>query len=179
MRDGKLTGLSLFSGIGGLDIAFEAAGGRIAAMCERDEFCRTILKKRWPGIPIFEDVFDMSRNKIKEVICGGEKDTKLGIDVIFGGFPCQGFSVAGRRKGKNDERYLWPECARLVREIKPAWCVFENVSGILTLAADDICADLENLGYSVGIWAYEAAAVGAPHRRMRVFFVAHAQSSGQ
>jgi len=162
-----MTGLSLFSGIGGIDLAFEAAGGEIVAMCERDEFCREILRIRWPGVPIYPDVTTLRGEEIGAV------------DVIFGGFPCQPFSVAGRHKAQNDDRYLWPECARLVGEIKPDWCVFENVSGILTLAADDICADLEGLGYSVGIWAYEAAAVGAPHRRMRVFFVAHAQSSGQ
>jgi DNA (cytosine-5)-methyltransferase 1 len=166
MTDEKLTGLSLFTGIGGLDIAFEAAGGRITAMCERDEFCRTILKKRWPGIPIYPDVTTLRGEDIGTV------------DVIFGGFPCQPFSLAGKRKSKSDERYLWPECARLVGEIEPAWCVFENVPGILSLAADDVCQDLENLGYSVGIFNFEAASLGAPHHRARIFFVAHAKSSG-
>jgi DNA (cytosine-5)-methyltransferase 1 len=171
-----MTGLSLFTGIGGLDIAFERAGGQIVAMCEKDEFCRAILRKRWPGIPIFSDVRELTGKKVMEAICDGKKDKKRCIDIIYGGFPCQPFSCAGRRRSKSDERYLWPECARLVGEIKPVWCVFENVPGILTLAADDVCQDLERQGYAVGIFMHEAAAVGAPHRRMRAFFVAHAES---
>jgi len=81
--------------------------------------------------------------------------------------------VAGNKKGKDDSRYLWPEFLRLVRELKPSWFVGENVPGILHIAADTVCSDLEREGYSVGIWDYEAVAVGAPHRRERVFFVAH------
>jgi DNA (cytosine-5)-methyltransferase 1 len=159
-----MTGLSLFTGIGGIDLAFEAAGGQIAAMCERDEFCRGILRQHWPNVPVYDDV---------KTLRGEEIGT---IDVIFGGFPCQSFSYAGSRKGKNDDRYLWPEFSRLVREIKPAWVVGENVPGILNLAADDVCEDLERQGYAIGIFMHEAAAVGAPHRRMRVFFVAHSES---
>lgn len=82
--------------------------------------------------------------------------------------------MAGDRRGRDDERFLWPEFSRLVRDLGPHWVVAENVPGILSLAADDICADLESAGYEVGIWDFEAAAVGAPHRRERVFFVAHA-----
>jgi DNA (cytosine-5)-methyltransferase 1 len=158
-----MRGLSLFSGIGGLDLPFEAAGGSVVAMCESDQFCRSVLQKHWPDIPVYDDVKTL----------GGEQ---IGaVDIIYGGFPCQPYSVCGQRKAKGDHRHLWPECARLVGEIKPAWCVFENVPGILTLAADDICADLERQGYAVGIFCYEAAALGAPHRRMRVFFVAHTE----
>jgi DNA (cytosine-5)-methyltransferase 1 len=178
-----MTGLSLFSGIGGLDIAFERAGGHIVAMCERDAFCQAILRKRWPGIPIFDDVRELTGKRVMEVICNEKGEEKCYIDVIYGGFPCQPYSLCGQRKAKDDERHLWPECARLVREIKPVWCIFENVPGILSLVADDVCEDLERQGYAVGIFCYEAAAVaplnlrsGAPHRRMRVFFVAHTQS---
>jgi DNA (cytosine-5)-methyltransferase 1 len=160
--------LSLFSGIGGLDLAFEAAGGHVAAMCEKDGFCRKVLRKHWPDVPIFEDVYDLTGDMVREVIGHGRT-----IDVIYGGFPCQSFSVAGNQKGRDDDRYLWPEFSRLVGEIRPRWVVAENVPGILNLAADDVCSDLERLDYSVGVWCYEAAAVGAPHRRMRVFFVAH------
>ena len=99
------------------------------------------------------------------------------IDIIYGGFPCQPFSVAGNKKGKDDERYLWPEFSRLVGEIKPRWVVAENVPGILRIAADDVCSDLEHQGYEVGIWDFEAASVGAKHRRERIFFVAHAGCS--
>ena len=156
-----MLGLSLFSGIGGLDVAFEYAGGRVVAMCEQDHFCQKVLRKHWPGMNIMNDV--------KEV--RGEDFS--GIDIIFGGFPCQPFSVAGRQKGKEDDRYLWPEFSRLVREARPRWVVAENVPGILSIAADDICQDLERAGYEVGIFNFEALSVGAPHRRARVFFVAH------
>ena len=157
-----MRGLSLFSGIGGLDLAFEWAGGIVAAMCEIEPYCRKVLRKHWPDVPLFEDV-----RRLKGEDVGA-------VDIIYGGFPCQPFSVAGNQKGRDDERYLWPEFSRLVGELKPRWVVAENVPGILHIAADDVCADLERQGYEVGIWNYEAAAVGAPHRRERVFFVAHA-----
>jgi len=160
-----MTGLSLFSGIGGMDLAAEAAGIKTAAFCEIDLFCQKILRNRWPGVPIFGDIHQITGEMIFH-----EGKTKT-IDVIFGAIPCQSFSLAGQRKGKEDDRYLWPEFSRLVGEIKPAWVVVENVSGILRLAADDICTDLERQGYAVGIFCHEAAAVGAPHRRMRVFFI--------
>ena len=158
-----MIGLSLFSGVGGLDLAFEWAGGTVAAMCEIDPFCRKVLRKHWPDVPLFGDVKEVS----------GKDESFAAVDVIYGGFPCQPFSVAGDRKGRDDTRYLWPEFSRLVGEIGPRWVVAENVPGILPLAADDVCQDLERLGYSVGIWNFEALSVGAPHRRARVFFVAH------
>ena len=158
-------GLSLFSGIGGIDLAFEWAGGQVAAMCEIQPYCQKILRKHWPNVPLFEDIKNL-------------RGTDVGaVDVIYGGFPCQPFSVAGVQRGKDDSRYLWPEFSRLVGEIKPRWIVAENVPGILRIAADDVCGDLERQGYAVGIWNFEAAAVGAKHRRERVFFVAHADSS--
>ena len=131
----RMLGLSLFSGIGGLDLAFEQAGGRVIAMCEKDSFCRKVLHKHWPGVPVFEDVKELHGSDVGAV------------DVIYGGFPCQPFSVAGDRRGKDDARYLWPEFSRLVREIKPRWIVAENVPGILRIAADDVCSDLERQGY--------------------------------
>jgi DNA (cytosine-5)-methyltransferase 1 len=156
-----MTGLSLCSGIGGMDLAFEAAGGYVTAMCERDEFCRKVLRKHWPDVPIFEDVKTLRGEDVGRV------------DVIYGGPPCQPYSVAGDQKGLEDDRHLWPEFSRLVGEIRPAWVLVENVFGILRIAGEVICKDLERCGYSVGVWCYEAAAVGALHRRMRVFFVAH------
>ena len=161
-----MTGLSLFSGIGGLDLAAEMAGIQTVAMCEKDPFCRRVLCKHWPDVPIYEDVFELRGEDVGPV------------DVIHGGFPCQPFSVAGRQRGQKDERYLWPEFSRLVEEIGPRWVVAENVPGILTLAADDVCKDLERLDYSVGIWHFEAAAVRAPHRRARVFFVGYSDCQG-
>lgn len=156
-----MNGLSLFSGIGGLDLAFQWVGGNIIAFCEIEPYCQKVLRKHWPDVPLYEDI-----RELRGVNVGT-------VDVIYGGFPCQPFSVAGRQKGQNDTRYLWPEFSRLVAEIRPRWIVAENVPGILRLAADDVCRDLERQGYSVGIWDFEAAAVGAKHRRERIFFVAH------
>ena len=153
--------LSLFSGIGGKDLAAEWAGITPVAFCEIDPFCRKILKKHWLGVPIFRDVFKLRGYQIGAV------------DIIYGGFPCQPFSVAGKQKGKSDTRQLWPEFSRLVKEIRPRWVFAENVPGIINIAADDVCADLERLGYEVGIWNFEAAAVGANHRRARIAFIAH------
>ena len=159
-----MRGLSLFSGIGGLDLAFEWAGGEVAGMCEIEPYCRKILQKHWPEVPLFSDVRELRGEDVGAV------------DIIYGGFPCQPFSVAGKQKGRDDCRYLWPEFSRLVGEIRPRWVVGENVPGILHIAADDVCADLEHKGYSVGIFDFEAAVVGASHRRERFFFVAHANS---
>lgn len=153
--------LSLFSGIGGLDLAAEWAGIRPVGFCEIDPFCRNVLKKHWPYVPVFNDILNLSGDDIGAV------------DIIYGGFPCQPFSVAGKQEGKSDDRYLWPEFSRLVGELKPRWVFAENVPGIIAIAADDVCADLERLGYEVGIWNFEAAAIGANHRRARVAFVAH------
>lgn len=159
--------LSLFSGIGGLDLAAEAAGIRTIAMCEKDAFCRKVLRKHWPDVPIFEDIKTLR----------GE-DIGAPIDVIHGGPPCQPASLAGRRRGQSDERYLWGDVFRIVADVMPRFYVLENVLGIISIAGDDVCKSLESLGYSVGICCFEAAAVGALHRRMRVFFVGHAERGG-
>lgn len=158
--------LSLFSGIGGLDLAAEAAGIQTVAFCEREPFCQDVLHEHWPDVPIYNDVTQLRGEQIGRV------------DVIHGGFPCQPFSVAGKRKGKEDERFLWGEFSRLIGEIEPHWVVAENVPGIMSLAADDVCKDLEARGYEVEIFCYEALSVGALHRRMRVFFVGHSERVG-
>ncbi len=158
--------LSLFSGIGGDTLAAKIAGIDTVAFCEKDIFCQKVLARHWPDVPIFTDVYELRGDQFE------------GIDIMYGGFPCQPFSVAGKQKGKDDARHLWPEVARLVGEIKPRWCFFENVPGILNIAADDVCADLERLGYEVGVWNFEAAAVGANHRRARIAFIAHLEHPG-
>jgi DNA (cytosine-5)-methyltransferase 1 len=160
-----MNALSLFSGIGGMDLAAEAAGIGTVAMCERDPFCRSVLRRYWPDVPIYEDIKKLEG-----------KDIETRIDVIHGGPPCQPVSVAGRRRGKEDERYLWGEVYRIVGDLMPDFLVFENVPGILSIAGDEICKTLDGFGYHIGICQFEAAAVGAPHRRMRVFFVAHSKS---
>lgn len=100
------------------------------------------------------------------------------VDIISGGFPCQPFSVAGKQKGKGDDRYLWPEMLRVIRELAPRWVIGENVPGILRIAAADVIADLEREGYDVAVFDFEAAAVGAPHRRERIAFVGNAKHNG-
>lgn len=162
-----MIGFSLFSGVGGLDLAFEWAGGTVAAMCEIDPFCRKVLRKHWPDVPMFGDV--------REV-----KGTDVGtIDVVYGGYPCQPFSSAGSRRGEKDPRYLWPHFMRLVGELRPAWVVGENVAGHVSLGLDAVLHDLESAAYTARAFCIPAGAVGAPHRRHRVFVVAHADSTRQ
>jgi len=161
-----LTHLSLFSGIGGLDIAAEWAGFETVGQCENAEYPTKILEKHWPDVPKWSDICDVTKESFRE------RTGLSTVDVISGGFPCQPFSVAGKQKGKGDDRYLWPEMLRVIRELAPRWVVGENVPGVIRLAGDTICKDLEREGYSVGIFNFEAVSVGAPHRRARIFFVA-------
>jgi DNA (cytosine-5)-methyltransferase 1 len=162
--------LDLFSGIGGFSLGLERAGFHTAAFCEIDPYCRAVLAKHWPGVPCFEDIRTIDASRLGE----------LGrIDLICGGFPCQPFSVAGERRAQNDDRHLWPEMRRVIALARPAWVVGENVTGLITLALDDVLADLEGLGYTARPFVIPACAVGAPHRRERVFIVAHAQRSEQ
>lgn len=159
--------LSLFTGIGGLDLAAEAAGMTTVGQCEWADYPTKVLEKHWPDVPRWRDI---------RTLTGDDFYAKTGlrtVDVISGGFPCQPFSVAGKQKGKGDDRYLWPEMLRVITELGPRWVVGENVPGILRIAASDVVADLERLGYHVVVFAFEAAAVGAYHRRERVAFVAH------
>ena len=168
----KLTHLSLFSGIGGLDIAAEWAGFETVGQCEFADFPTKILEKHWPDVPRWRDIRTLTQEDFYA------RTGLRTVDIISGGFPCQPFSVAGKQKGKGDDRYLWPEMLRVIRELRPRWVLGENVPGILRIAGDDVCKDLEREGYDVGIFNFEAAAVGAPHRRERVFFVAN-RNNGQ
>lgn len=165
-----LTHFSLFSGIGGLDLAAEWAGFRTIGQVEKDDYANKILGKYWPDVPRWEDIKDVSIHTVREA----------GIEhaptVLSGGFPCQPFSCAGIQKGTRDDRYLWPEMLRVVQELRPAWVVGENVAGIINMALDDVCSDLESAGYSCRAFVIPAAGVGAPHMRDRVFIVAHSGS---
>lgn len=156
--------LDLFSGIGGFSLGLERAGMRTAAFCEVDPFCRRVLKRHWPEVPIYDDV-----RKIRD-----EFDEP--VDLICGGFPCQPFSVAGKRQGKDDDRHLWPAMFACIQHYRPAWVIGENVSGLVNMGLDDVLSDLEGEGYSCQTFIIPACAVGAPHRRDRLWIVAYATS---
>lgn len=157
---------SLFSGIGGFDLAAEWAGWTNKFNCEIDPFCRKVLDYQFPNAEGYGNI------KTTDF-----KQWRGRIDVLSGGFPCQPFSLAGKRKGTNDDRYLWPEMLRAIREIRPRWIVGENVYGFVNwsdgLVFETVHADLENEGYEVQPYILPACAVNAPHRRDRVWFVAH------
>ena len=167
-----LTHFSLFTGIGGIDLAAERAGFKTIGQCEWADYSTKVLEKHWPDVPRWRDIRDVTAESVRERIGGGK------ISLLSGGFPCQPFSVAGKQKGKEDNRYLWPEMLRVIRELTPHWVVGENVPGILRIAGKTVCEELEREGYAVTVFNFEAAAVGAPHRRDRVFFVGHSKHNG-
>lgn len=156
---------SLFSGIGGFDLAAEWVGWENVFQVEKDEWCRKVLAKNFPASKRYSDIKDFN----------GKKYTGA-VDVISGGFPCQPFSVAGQRKGKSDDRYLWEEMLRVVGEIKPSYVVGENVTGIIGMALDTVLSDLEAQGYTTETFIIPACGKNAWHRRDRVWIVAYANS---
>jgi len=161
---------SLFSGIGGFDLAAEWMGWENVFHCEWNPFGQKILHHYWPDAEQFNDITKTDFKKYHGT-----------IDVISGGFPCQPYSSAGKRKGKEDERHLWPEMLRAIREIKPQWVVGENVRGLVNwnggLVFDEVQLDLEAEGYEVQPFLLPAAGLNAPHRRDRIWFVAHSNGS--
>ena len=240
--------LDLFSGIGGFALAAKAVWGKdyeCIGFCDNDKFCQEVLKKRFPNVPIYGDIRELTKERLiadtdkcgciygqsqeqsaeghhkafGELIASAEsscvsadassmrcdcrscdreggqvQDITIGqiekdkpqrngwkhriskdfnIDLITGGFPCQPFSQAGKQRGKEDDRYLWPEMLRVVKEIKPRWVIGENVAGIINMALGQVCADLEAEGYEVQCFVIPACAVNAPHRRDRVWIVAY------
>jgi len=168
----RLTHLSLFSGIGGLDLAAEWAGFRTVGQCEWAEYPAKVLEKHWPGIPRWKDIRTLTGDSFYE------RTGRRTVDIISGGFPCQPFSVAGKQRGKEDDRYLWPEMVRVIKELRPAWVVGENVAGIVRMALPDILSELEACGYRARAFLIPACAVGARHRRYRVAIVGYSEHNG-
>jgi len=158
---------SLFSGIGGFDLAATWMGWENVFQCERDPFCRRILNFYWPKTKCYHDVQSFDPTPYRGT-----------IDVLSGGFPCQPFSHAGKRMGTDDDRYLWPEMGRIIAVVRPRWVVGENVPGILSwsegLVFERVLGDLEAEGYEAWAYVLPAGALGAPHKRDRVWLVAHA-----
>lgn len=157
---------SLCAGIGGFDLAARAVGWTTAWVSEIDPFCAAVLAHHFPEAPNLGDIRTIDWATVPRV------------DVLCGGFPCQPASAAGKRQGTADARWLWPECARALRGLRPRWAVFENVRGLLSVnggeAFAEVLGDLDALGYDVAWEVVSAARVGAPHRRDRVWIVAHA-----
>ena len=153
-----LTHLDLFSGIGGFALACRWAGIETVQFVEIDPFCQKILAKNFSGVPIHEDIKTF-------------KWTEASPFLITGGFPCQPFSCAGKRRGKEDDRFLWPEMLRVISEARPTWVIGENVAGFINLGLDDCISDLESEGYEVQVFVIPACAVNAPHRRDRVWIL--------
>lgn len=171
MRSVRLRHGSLFSGLGGFDLAAEWMGWENVFHCEIDTFCQQLLNFHFPK--------SLSYGNIKETDFSSHK---WQIDILTGGFPCQPFSVAGKRKGKEDDRHLWPFMLKAIQQIRPRWVVGENVRGIVSwnegLVFEEVQADLEAEGYFVQPFILPAAGLGAPHRRERVWFIAYAGGDG-
>ncbi|OQM47515.1 DNA (cytosine-5-)-methyltransferase [Anoxybacillus sp. UARK-01] len=166
--------IELFAGIGGIALAAKWAGIETIAFCEKDPFCQKVLKKHWPNVPIFDDVCKLNRQILEE---GGVIEPGGTVDIISGGFPCQPYSIAGKRRGKEDDRDLWPEMFRILQELKPTWVVGENVANFANMELERTLVDLESEGYETQTFIIPACAVDAKHRRDRTFVVAYSYSS--
>jgi len=163
--------LDLFSGIGGFSLGLERAGMRTVAFCEIEPFCRRVLKKHWPEVPIYDDIRELTAERL-----AGDG---ISVDLICGGFPCQDISVAGKGAGIDGARSgLWKEYARLIGEIRPRYVIVENVAALLGRGLSRVLGDLAEIGYDAEWHIISAADVGAPHRRERVWIVAYPGRDG-
>ena len=163
--------LDIFSGIGGFSIGLEAARMQTVAFCEINPFCRKILTRYWPSIPVFPDITTINKEDLK---------TLPRIDVIAGGFPCQDISVAGKQKGITAKRSgLWKEFARLINEIRPKYAIIENVANLRSTGLISVLQDLWEIGYDAEWHCIPASAFGAPHRRDRIWIIAHPACIGK
>ncbi len=159
--------LDLFSGIGGFALAAQWAGFETVAFCEIEDYPRKVLEKNFPGVPIHRDIREL------------DGENYAGTALITGGYPCQPFSLAGKRGGATDDRHLWPEMFRIVKQARPDWVVAENVAGHINMGLDQVLSDLEGEGYAARPVVIPACAVDAPHRRDRVWIIANAISTGE
>tara|TARA_R100000808_G_scaffold18465_1_gene40443 strand:- start:268 stop:1047 length:780 start_codon:yes stop_codon:yes gene_type:complete len=168
VNDGRPTHIDLFSGIGGFSLAAESVGWRTVVFCEKDKYCRKVLGQHWPSIPVVEDIRDFDPSLYR------------GASLLTGGFPCQPFSHANgkRRKGTDDDRFLWPEMRRVIKGVRPDYILAENVVGIIQMALDQVLSELETDGYTAGAVILPACAVNAPHRRDRVWILANSNKPG-
>ena len=160
-----LTVGSLFSGIGGLDLGLERAGMKVIWQSEIDPYCNKVLKKHWPEV--------INHGNIKDIDWG----TVERPDIICGGYPCQPFSQAGKRRGKDDPRHLWPWVRDAISELRPSYAILENVRGHLTLGGLQVIGELAEIGYDAEWRVVSAASLGAPHRRDRIIIVAYPNDS--
>jgi DNA (cytosine-5)-methyltransferase 1 len=165
----KLRLLDLFSGIGGFSLGFERTGGfETVAFCEIEEFPRKVLAKHWPKVPCYHDIRELTAERLRA--------DGIGVDAIAGGFPCQDISLAGKGAGIEGERSgLWSEYARLIGELRPRFAIMENVSALLGRGLGRVLGDLAALGYDAEWHCIPASAIGAPHRRDRIWIVANAE----
>ena len=155
--------LDLCSGIGGFALGFQwAALSKPVMFCDTEEWCRKVLAKHWPDVPIATDVKELAN----------EPERIPDFDILTAGYPCQPFSLAGERRGKEDDRHIWPDIFRIVQAKRPAWCVFENVYGHVSMGLDEVLSDLEGEGYATRPFIVPACAVDAPHRRDRLWIIA-------
>ena len=193
----NLTHIDLFSGIGGFTLAAQRTGFETVVFCEKDEFCQKVLQKRFGAIIAdsksmgWRNGIAQNKGKKPRKIDSFSNETPLlipeirdfdgtkwkGAALLTGGFPCQPFSVAGQRRGKEDDRYLWPEMLRVISEAKPRWILAENVPGIFRMALDTVLAGLEGEGYTTGTLIIPACGLNAPHRRNRVWIIANSKCS--
>ena len=162
--------VDLCSGIGGFALGFEWAGLSTPVMfCDIEEWCRNILKKHWNNVPIKSDVKELANDPDNLV---------PDCDILTAGYPCQPFSQAGNRKGKEDPRHIWPHIRKIVASKRPSWVVFENVYGHISLGLDAVLLDLETEGYSTRTFIVPASGIGAPHKRDRVWIVGYTEHNG-
>ena len=166
MTTRRLKILDLFSGIGGFSLGLHRAGMETVAFCEIEPYPQAVLRKNFPGVPIYDDVRTVTAGRL-------HADGIDRIDLVCGGPPCQPFSVAGKQRGKADDRHLWPEMFRIIQEVRPTWVIGENVDGFVSMALCEVSADLEGAGYEVQPFVIPACAVNAPHRRDRVWIIAY------